>query len=154
MVELRPVSPTAAESHAMLAEYFALRAVEFPGGTYTPVFPRDEAFTPPDGVFLLAGPDGASVGCGGIRRIGDGDAGIRYEVKHLFLRPETRGKGWGRAILEELEQHAKKWGAAELVLDTHHTLTAAGALYARSGFEQIDAYNENPNATRWYRKSL
>lgn len=154
MVELRPVSPTAAESHVILTEYFTLRAEEFPGGNYTPVFPVAESFTPPAGIFLLAGPEGAPVGCGGIRRIDDDDAGIRYEVKHLFLRPATRGKGWGRAILEELERYATEWGAADLVLDTHHTLSAAGALYARSGFEQIEAYNDNPNATRWYRKVL
>ena len=40
------------------------------------------------------------------------------------------------------------------VLDTVHTLEAAGALYARSGYETIAAYNDNPNATRWYGKAL
>lgn len=154
MVEFRQASPEDAESHAILAEYFALRAAEFPGGTYSPVFPSKDAFLPPQGVFLLAGPEGGVVGCGGLRRLADGPSGIRYEIKHLFLRPETRGRGWGRAIMEELERHARQWSAAELVLDTHHSLTAAGALYARSGFEQIPAYNDNPNATRWYRKSL
>lgn len=154
MLELRPASPATAESHAILAEYFVLRAEEFPGGSYTTVFPRPEAFEPPAGVFLLAGPEGAPVGCGGIRRLDDGDAGIRYEVKHLFLKPETRGQGWGRAILGELERRAREWDAAELVLDTHHTLEAAGGLYARSGFAQIDAYNDNRNATRWYSKML
>jgi GNAT superfamily N-acetyltransferase len=154
MLEFRAVSPADPEAHAILTEYFDLRAAEFPGGTYTPTFPIPAAFEPPAGVFLLAGPAGAAIGCGGIRRLEDADAGIRYEVKHLFLRPETRGKGWGRAILEELELRARQWGAAELVLDTHHTLEAAGGLYARSGFHQIDRYNENPNATRWYRKRL
>ena len=33
-------------------------------------------------------------------------------------------------------------------------LEAAGALYARSGYETIAAYNDNPNATRWYGKAL
>ncbi|WP_243225037.1 GNAT family N-acetyltransferase [Microbacterium sp. CIAB417] len=154
MLVFRAVSPADPEAHDMLVDYFALRAAEFPGGTYTPTFPTPDAFRPPAGVFLLAGPDDEAVGCGGIRRLEDGDAGIRYEVKHLFLRPETRGQGWGRAILEELERRAIEWSAAELVLDTHHTLEAAGALYTRSGFEQVDPYNDNPNATRWYRKRL
>lgn len=154
MLEFRDASPADPESHAMLVDYFALRAAEFPGGTYTPTFPTPSAFEPPAGVFLLAGPAGAPIGCGGIRRLDDSDAGIRYEVKHLFLRPETRGQGWGRAILDELEHRARHWGAAELVLDTHHTLEAAGALYTRSGFESIERYNDNPNATRWYRKTL
>lgn len=154
MLELRPASPADPESHAVLSDYFALRAAEFPGGGYIPTFPTAAAFEPPAGVFLLAGPEGAVVGCGGIRRLADSDAGVRYEVKHLFLRPEARGQGWGRAILEELERRARQWGAAELVLDTHHSLESAGALYARSGFEQVEPYNDNPNATRWYRKRL
>ncbi|GAB3599796.1 GNAT family N-acetyltransferase [Microbacterium tumbae] len=154
MLEFRPVSPADPEAHAILVDYFALRAAEFPGGVYSPTFPTSEAFEPPAGVFLLAGPSGAAVGCGGIRRLLDSDAGIRYEVKHLFLKPETRGQGWGRAILEELERRARLWDAAELVLDTHHTLEAAGALYARSGFTSIEPYNDNPNATRWYGKRL
>lgn len=154
MLELHPSSPAAPEAHAILAEYFALRAEEFPGGTYTTTFPKAESFLAPAGVFLLAGAAAQPVGCGGVRRIEDSDAGIRYEIKHLFLRPETRGQGWGRAIIDELERRAREWDAAELVLDTHHTLAAAGALYARCGFEQIDRYNDNQNATRWYRKTL
>ncbi|UYO98352.1 GNAT family N-acetyltransferase [Microbacterium sp. M28] len=154
MLEFRDASPADPESHAILVEYFALRAAEFPGGSYTPTFPAPGAFIPPAGVFLLAGPEEAAVGCGGIRRLDDSDAGVRYEVKHLFLRPEARGQGWGRAILEELERRAREFGATELVLDTHHTLESAGALYERSGFESIEAYNHNPNATRWYRKLL
>ncbi|MGO2519626.1 MAG: GNAT family N-acetyltransferase [Microbacterium sp.] len=154
MLELRPASVATPESHAILSEYFALRAQEFPDNTYNTVFPLPEAFEPPAGVFLLAGPEAQPVGCGGIRRIADSDAGIRYEVKHLFLRPETRGQGWGRALMEELERRARRWGAVEIVLDTHHTLEAAGGLYARTGFVQIEPYNDNRNATRWYRKSL
>lgn len=154
MLELRPASVAAPESQAILTDYFALRAEEFPGGTYSPTFPVAAAFTPPAGIFLLAVDGESVVGCGGIRRLPDGPTGVRFEVKHLFLRPETRGRGWGRELLSALEHHAREWGARELVLDTHHTLEAAGALYARSGFTTIEPYNDNPNATRWYRKVL
>ena len=131
-----------------------MRAETFPG-QYTPAFPGPDAFREPDGVFLLATSDSGEVlGCGAIRRLADTDAGIRYEVKHLFVRPAGRGKGTGRALFDELERRAREWNAADLVLDTHHTLEAAGALYANSGFTQIPAYNDNPNATRWYRKAL
>ena len=40
------------------------------------------------------------------------------------------------------------------MLDTHHTLEAAGRLYAAAGFEAINPYNDNPNATRWYAKPI
>jgi len=132
-----------------------MRGETFPDRAYTPVFPDPAAFEPPAGIFLgVADDEGEDVGCGGIRRIADGPDGIRYEVKHLYLRPATRGRGWGRLLLEELESRAREWGAAELVLDTPHTLEAAGGLSARSGVTAIAPYNDNPNATRWYGKHL
>jgi len=143
------------DAHELLAEYFAMRAANFPGHSYTTVFPASEAFEPPAGVFVVVRDDeDTTVGCGGIRRIDDGTRGTRYEVKHLYLRPETRRRGWGRLLMDDLERRAVEFGAAELVLDTHHTLEAAGRLYEASGFTGIDPYNDNPNATRWYGKPL
>ena len=151
MVELRPLPVDDPVSRELLAEYFAMRAESFPGQRYTTVFPAPDVFTEPAGVFIvLTDDEGRPVGCGGIRRIADGGRGIRYEVKHLYLRPETRGRGWGRLLLDDLERRAREWDAAELVLDTHHTLEAAGGLYASAGFREIEPYNDNPNATRWY----
>lgn len=147
-------------AHDLLTEYFAARADVFPGGAYRPTYPDAAAFVAPDGVFLVVEDESAEagarkeVGCGGIRHIADGPAGVRYEVKHLYLDPSTRGRGWGRLLLDDLERRARAWGAAELVLDTHHTLEAAGGLYVSAGFESIEPYNANPNATRWYGKRL
>jgi hypothetical protein len=45
-------------------------------------------------------------------------------------------------------------GATELVLDTNASLEAAAGLYQSSGFLDVPAYNDNPNATNWYRKEL
>jgi GNAT superfamily N-acetyltransferase len=154
MVSLSPVPVDDPVARALLDEYVAMRTAAFPG-QYTPARPPREMFEPPAGVFLVVRDDEERpAGCGGIRRLPDGPAGIRYEVKHLFLKPGTRGRGWGRMLLDELERHARQWGAAELVLDTHHTLEAAGRLYGRSGFVPIEPYNDNPNATRWYGKTL
>ncbi|MFT3798639.1 GNAT family N-acetyltransferase [Microbacterium sp.] len=159
MVRLEPVAADAPRARALLTEYFAMRGEAFPAGqAYTPVFPAPPVFDPPAGVLLVVvddeGTEPADVGCGGIRRIDDSPAGIRYEVKHLYLQPRARGRGWGRLLLSELEARARAWDAAELVLDTHHTLDAAGALYARSGFVPVARYNDNPNATVWLRKAL
>jgi ribosomal protein S18 acetylase RimI-like enzyme len=155
MAELRPSSVDDPAAHALLEEYFLMRAATFPGGPYTTVFPSADAFAPPAGVFLLVIDDaGNAVGCGGIRALPDGPRGPRYEVKHLYLAPEARGHGWGRMLLAELEREARALGATELVLDTHHTLEAAGRLYAAAGFVQTAPYNDNPNATRWYAKEL
>lgn len=155
MVELRPSSVDDPDAHALLEEYFLMRAATFPGRPYTTLFPDAAAFEPPAGVFLVVLDDeGTPVGCGGIRAISDGPHGARYEVKHLYLKPETRGRGWGRMLLADLERRARDFGAGEVVLDTHHTLEAAGGLYAAAGFVQTAPYNDNPNATRWYAKPL
>ncbi len=156
MVSLVPLDVTDPRSRALLTAYFAMRGEAFPKGqSYRPVFPEASVFTPPAGVFLVAVDDDAGdVGCGGIRRIDDGPLGTRYEVKHLYIDPSTRGRGWGRALLEGLEAWARERDATELVLDTHHTLEAAGALYARSGFTPTPPYNDNPNATVWLHKPL
>jgi GNAT superfamily N-acetyltransferase len=157
MVEMREEPVDSPEAHALLTEYFALREIGFAhlNRPYAITFPDPSAFVPPAGVFVVVEDDeGSPVGCGGIRRIADGPAGLRYEVKHLYLRPETRGRGWGRLLLVDLERRARHFGAVELVLDTHHSLEAAGGLYAASGFEAIAPYNDNPNATRWFGKAL
>ncbi len=157
MVTIQPASVDDPSAHGLLAEYFRSREIGFAhqNTVYTAVFPDPATFTPPAGVFLIVQDDaGAGVGCGGIRRLADSDAGIRYEVKHLYLRPETRGRGWGRLLLDDLERHAREWGAADIVLDTHHSLEAAAGLYTSAGFLPIERFNTNPNATRWYGKSL
>src|SRR6478735_5576047 len=154
MPTISPAPVDSPDAHELLSEYFAMRVSTFPGHTYTTVFPDASLFEPPAGVFVVVRDDGEAVGCGGIRRIDDGPLGVRYEVKHLYLRPLTRGRGWGRLLIEDLESRAIALGAGELVLDTHHTLEAAGRLYAAAGFEAIDPYNDNPNATRWYAKPI
>ena len=142
---------TDATAHALLAEYFAYREQTFPNAEgYVTTFPSAAAFTPPEGVFLVVELDGASVGCGGIRSLGEG----RFEVKHLWLRPSVQGHGLGRALLAELERRAALLGATELVLDTNASLKAAGGLYRSSGYVDTEPYNDNPNATNWYLKRV
>lgn len=163
-MRFREVDVMDVEARAALDAYFAERAAGFPVelGEYRPTYPVSEAFTPPAGVFLLVEDDGGQgadaglIGCGGVRRIDPDPAtgAVRYEVKHLWLRPEARGRGAGRRLLEELERRAVGFGAEELVLDTNASLEAAGGLYRSSGFSVIEPYNRNPNATHWYGKRL
>ncbi len=154
---MRPSPVDAPDAHELLAEYFRSRTDGFAlqGVSYRTTFPDPAAFVPPAGVFVVVDDDeGVAQGCGGIRLIAPGPLGTRYELKHLYLRPITRGRGWGRLLVEDLVERARAFGAAELVLDTHHSLEAAGALYARMGFTAIEPYNDNPNASVWLRKVL
>jgi GNAT superfamily N-acetyltransferase len=137
--------PDAAE---LLDEYFAMREHGMSG--YRIVHPSPGTFTEPAGVFLVARRDGEAIGCGGIRMLDPG----RAEVKHLYLRPAARGAGLGRALLNALEEHAARLGATEVVLDTNARLEAAQALYRSAGYVEVAPYNDNPNATHWFRKPL
>ena len=154
MITFRAASPADPDAQELIREYFAERAAGFPG-EYRHALPGPDAFRAPDGILLLIEHDERGlIGCGAIRRIADGPLGARFEIKHVYTRPAARGLGAGRLLMEELERQAREWGARELVLDTHHTLEAAAALYARTGFAPIEPYNDNPNATRWYGKPL
>ena len=155
VLTFRDSAVTEESARQLLTMYFEERALGFPAGpfAYLRSFPRDEQFRDPDGVFLVVERDGADVGCGGIRRI-ESDRGARFEVKHLWLDHNARGHGFGRTLLEQLERRARGFGATELVLDTNASLAAASALYRSSGFVSVPAYNDNPNATHWYAKSL
>ncbi|MET4639694.1 GNAT family N-acetyltransferase [Mycetocola sp. 2940] len=150
MPEFTPAPVTDPTAHDLLSEYFHSRELSFVGGTYAISFPSPEQFVPPAGIFVVVRDGDHAVGCGGIRRL----APHQYEVKHLYLRPETRGKGWGRQLLADLERRAAEFGATEVVLDTNATLTAAGGLYQSMGYESVEPYNDNPNANAWYRKEL
>ncbi|HEX4399938.1 MAG TPA: GNAT family N-acetyltransferase [Galbitalea sp.] len=150
MVSFRETSVDDPDAHALIAEYFDMRAATFPTGDYSPVFPKAENFTPPTGVFLIVVENGEDVGCGGIKRL----APERYEIKHLWIRPLVQGRGLGRALLTELEKRARAFGATEVVLDTNASLLAAGSMYRSGGYEEIAPYNDNPNATNWFRKKL
>ncbi len=162
MATWREANVTDDAALALLTEYFSSREQSFPSssGEYRTVFPSPEQFVPPTGVFLivegedLAG-EAADVGCGGIRRLEDPASGaVRYEVKHLWIQPHLRGLGLGKALLAELERRAREFGGTEVVLDTNAALVEAGGLYRSSGYEEVAPYNDNPNATHWFRKVL
>jgi GNAT superfamily N-acetyltransferase len=156
-----PVSSPAAVD--LLEAYFAERSATFPSGkgSYRTASPADAAFTPPAGTFLVVepGPDDdagpGALACGGVRRIEPSAEGlVRYEVKHVYVRPEARGRGLGRALMTALEATAADLGADLVVLDTNESLLAAGALYRSSGYAEVEPYNDNPNATTWFAKPV
>ncbi|ROR71908.1 acetyltransferase (GNAT) family protein [Bogoriella caseilytica] len=153
--EFRAVDVETELARDVLAEYFTSRELGFTGGLYQVTWPTSATFTPPDGVFLVAEHDDVVAGCGGVRRVEPSSTGeTRFEVKHLWVREEARGRGVGAALLQELEVRARALGAHEMVLDTNRSLTAAARLYAAAGYQPTEPYNDNPNATDWFAKRL
>jgi GNAT superfamily N-acetyltransferase len=95
-------------------------------------------YAPPGGELLLAR-DGAGValGCVGMRPLPE--AGC-CEMKRLYLKPDARGSGLGRALAESIVRIARERGYREMRLDTLASMTGPIALYDRMGFVRIDAY--------------
>jgi len=90
------------------------------------------------GAFLIASSSGKPVGCGAVRHI-EARTG---EIKRMYVSPEARGRGIGRAVLEALEAEARALGIARLVLETGTRQGEAMALYQRAGFSRIALFGE------------
>ncbi len=66
------------------------------------------------------------------------------EMKRLYVRPEYKGKGIGRALTERIIKEAKLHGYKKMRLDTLDRLERAVDLYKKLGFKEITAYYPNP----------
>jgi ribosomal protein S18 acetylase RimI-like enzyme len=99
-------------------------------------------YAPPTGELLLAwGVGGAPLGCVGLRPI---DPVGCCEMKRLYVAPDARGMGLGRALVEAVLDAAIRLGFREIRLDTLPDMTGAQALYARMGFVRIAPYYDTP----------
>lgn len=60
--------------------------------------------------------------------------GLDAHLEELYVAPERRGHGMGRALLDATMDAARAAGAVRIDLGTEETDTAARALYESSGF--------------------
>ncbi len=65
-------------------------------------------------------------------------------VEELYVAPEQRGQGVGRALLEAAMEAAREAGATGMDLATSETDTAARALYESCGFSNREGQPEGP----------
>ncbi len=100
--------------------------------------------------FLVGRLGGVPSGCAGVRLIEEGVA----ELTRMFVRPEARRTGGGRALLAAAEDAAVRLGARVMRLDTRKDLVEARGLYAAHGYVEIEPYSAGPYADHWYEKHL
>ncbi len=110
-------------------------------------------YAPPAGELLLArGGGGQPVGCVGLRPIAPSGC---CEMKRLYVAPDGRGAGVGKALVDALVQVAERIGYREMRLDTLPAMAGAQALYRTLGFEVIAPYYDTPVAgTIFMRRAL
>lgn len=149
-VLVEPVDPAGDDARACIAAYLRELDERFETGFDATRGPSADPaeLVPPSGVLLLARLDGEAVGCGALKATGPGVG----EVKRMWVAPSARGLGIAQRLLDALEAHAVDMGLDALQLDTNRSLVEARALYARNGYREIPAYNDNPYAHHWFEK--
>lgn len=88
-------------------------------------------------VFFVSYYDGQPAGCGGLKIFSD-----YAEVKRMFVRPNFRGKGLGKAMLRRLVAHAHSQGVNILRLETGIYEMEAICLYEKFGFSRRSPFGE------------
>lgn len=151
-VTLERVDASSPVARAAVGEYFAELDRRFPGGFDAGEQSAADAqkLGPPSGAFVVATSDGEPVACGGVQTIGDGVG----EIKRMWVHADWRGAGLGSRLLRHLEGVARELGHTAVRLDTNGTLTEAVAMYRRAGYREIERYNDNPYAERFFAKDL
>jgi GNAT superfamily N-acetyltransferase len=99
-------------------------------------------YAPPRGALLVATADDAPVAMIGLRPIDDGIC----EMKRLFVRPEARGRGLAKQLIDSILSEARRLKYDEIRLDTLPMMGDAQKLYVAMGFADIDAYYDTPIA--------
>ncbi len=102
--------------------------------------------------FLIRTEEGAPAGCGGVKLV-DGEYG---ELKRMYVRPEFRGSGFAKRILDHLAAYAQAHGINLLRLETGIHQQEAIGLYEGWGFRRIPPfgpYTDDP-LSRCYEKRL
>ena len=99
-------------------------------------------YAAPSGRAILLHVDGDLAGC--IALASTRVAGA-CEVKRLYVRHASRGKGWGAVLLREALGRARDAGYRQALLSTWPDNPKALALYAAMGFVPAPAFKDSPD---------
>lgn len=137
---------------ALLDQHFAeMRAGSPPEACH--VLPIDALKDPAIRFFTLR-EDGVLLGCGALKRLGNGHG----EIKSMRTADAALGRGIGKALLDYLTATARAEQMIRLSLETGSTVqfAAANRLYEKEGFERtgpFGTYADTP-FTRFFTKAI
>lgn len=98
-------------------------------------------YGPPRGALFIAYWNEEPAGCIALQPLKE--EGV-CEMKRLYVKPAFRKYGIGRSLVEQLITESYQLGYTDMRLDTLERLKPAISLYKSLGFENTQAYNENP----------
>jgi putative acetyltransferase len=108
-------------------------------------------YAPPKGRLLLGEFEGELAACVALHPLSEEIC----EMKRLYLRPNFRGKGLGRALANRVIQEAREIGYQRMRLDTvEPRMKDAVEMYRKIGFQEIEPYCDNPIAGALYMELL
>ena len=141
-----PLSPTIRaikpDDNLMLAQIIRTSLAEFgankPGTVYFD--PTTDAlyelFQTPGSAYFVAEADGDLLGGAGLFPTAGLPDGVAELVK-MYLKPEARGKGNGRLLVNKVEETAKKMGYTALYLESMPELINALSMYEKMGYHYL-----------------
>lgn len=151
-VALVETDPRSAEARYCLGEYYAELAQRFERGFDVTLSADPDAamMIRPRGAFLVAFSDDMPVGCVGLK----GTCAEYAEVKRLWVAPAARGLGLAWKLMERVEAIARELGVPALRLDTNRALPEAIAMYRKSGWTEIERFNDDPYPDFFFEKRM
>ena len=152
MVQITAADPGSQDARWCFEQYFTELGERFATG-FDPtlsISAHAHELVPPAGLLLVAHLREEPVGCGAVK-FHENTVG---ELKRMWVAPRARGLGLGRRLLLALEHEAREAGITVLHLETNRTLTEAIELYRNAGYQEVEAFNDEPYAHHWFEKRL
>lgn len=92
----------------------------------------------------------AVVGCGGLYPMMPGVA----ELRKMYFRPSIRGRGFGKRLIQDLIDRARRLQFHRIELETASTLVAAIVVYEQAGFVETDGPKHSRRCDRTFALEL
>jgi ribosomal protein S18 acetylase RimI-like enzyme len=154
---IAPVDPRSPEALAVLSAYWRELVTRWQGrpatdddvGATLRAWPSDDLVAPA-GILLLARDADGPVGCAGARWRPGGVA----ELVRVAVLPRARRRGWGRALIDGIEDCARRHGCTTARLEVRGDLHEAQALYRACGYAEVPAFSDGPYADVHLAKAL
>ena len=139
MVEVRPLAAADPRARRLVGELDRLQTALYPAESnhLDPV----ETLERDNVTFLAAFVAGEAVGCGAVKRMPGGYG----EIKRMYVEPDARGRGAGRALVRALESDLLAHGIDVARLETGARQPEALALYEQCGYVRRPPFGDYPD---------